>query len=122
VTRVLWKNHPAGEFHDSSRGSLISATECLEKDKGVVLAFYEFPAEHRVPIRTTNSLVSVFFDGAAASRQDQGSGSRVACLTMVFKLMETASRGWRSLNGSPLLVGGDKGTVFKDGIKEKPAT
>ena len=44
-----------------------------------------------------------------------------ACLTMVFKLMESASKGWRSLNGSPLLAEVVKGTVFIDGIKEKPA-
>ena len=39
----------------------------------------------------------------------------------VFKLMETASKGWRSLNGKPLLAEVVKGTVFIDGIKEKPA-
>ena len=42
-------------------------------------------------------------------------------LLMVFKLMETASKGWRSLNGKPLLAEVVKGTVFIDGIKEKPA-
>ncbi len=42
-------------------------------------------------------------------------------LTMVFKLMESASKGWRSLNGSPLLAEVVKGIVFIDGIREKPA-
>ena len=51
----------------------------------------------------------------------KGSGSRAACLTMVFKLMESASKGWRSLNGSPLLAEVVKGVVFTDGIREKPA-
>lgn len=45
----------------------------------------------------------------------------MACLTMVFKLMESVSKGWRSLNGSPLLIEVVKGTVFVDGIREKPA-
>ena len=40
---------------------------------------------------------------------------------MVFKLMEAASKGWRSLNGSPLLAEVVKGVVFVDGVKEKPA-
>ena len=97
------------------------ATECLEKDKDVLLAFYDFPAEHWVHIRTTNPIESVFSTVRLRHDKTKGSGSRVACLTMVFKLMESASKGWRSLNGSPLLVEVVKGTVFKDGIREKPA-
>src|SRR3954449_7135664 len=97
------------------------ATECLEKDKGVLLAFYDFPAEHWVHIRTTNPIESVFSTVRLRHDKTKGSGSRTACLTMVFKLMESASKGWRSLNGSPLLAEVVKGTVFKDGIREKPA-
>src|SRR3954451_14009654 len=97
------------------------ATECLEKDKGALLAFYDFPAEHWVHIRTTNPIESVFSTVRLRHDKTKGSGSRTACLTMVFKLMESASKGWRSLNGSPLLVEVVKGTVFKDGIEVKPA-
>jgi putative transposase len=35
--------------------------------------------------------------------------------------MESASKGWRSLNGSPLLSEVVKGVVFIDGIREEPA-
>jgi putative transposase len=97
------------------------ATECLVKDRGALLTFYDFPAEHWVHIRTTNPIESVFSTVRLRHDKTKGSGSRTACLTMVFKLMESASKGWRSLNGSPLLVEVVKGTVFKDGIKEKPA-
>lgn len=45
----------------------------------------------------------------------------MSCLTTVFKLMESASKSWRSLNGSPLLEEVVKGTVLKDGVKEKTA-
>ena len=89
--------------------------------EGLLLAFYEFPAEHWVHIRTTNPIESVFSTVRLRHDKTKGSGSRVACLTMVFKLMEAASRGWRSLNGSPLLAEVVKGTIFVDGIKEKPA-
>src|SRR3954467_5404171 len=92
------------------------ATECLEKDKGVLLAFYDFPAEHWGHIRTTNPIESGFSTGPLGHDKTKGRGSRVGCLTMVFKLMESASRGWRSLSGSSLLVEVVKGTVFKDGI------
>jgi putative transposase len=97
------------------------AAECLEKDKGALLAFYDFPAEHWVHIRTTNPIESVFSTVRLRHDKTKGSGSRVACLTMVYKLMESASKGWRSLNGSPLLAEVVKGVVFIDGIREKPA-
>ena len=97
------------------------ATECLAKDRGALLAFYDFPAEHWVHIRTTNPIESVFSTVRLRHDKTKGSGSRVACLTMVFKLMESASKGWRSLNGSPLLAEVVKGVVFIDGIREKPA-
>src|SRR5512143_1255527 len=97
------------------------ATECLVKDRDVLLAFYDFPAEHWVHIRTTNPIESVFSTVRRRHDRTKGNGSRSACLTMVFKLMESASKGWRSLNGSPLLAEVVKGVVFIDGVKEKPA-
>jgi transposase-like protein len=97
------------------------ATECLEKDRDVLLAFYDYPAEHWLHIRTTNPIESVFATVRLRHDKTKGNGSRAACLAMVYKLMESASKSWRSLNGSPLLAEVIKGTVFIDGIREKPA-
>ncbi|HEU5115414.1 MAG TPA: IS256 family transposase [Isosphaeraceae bacterium] len=98
------------------------ATECLAKDRDVLLAFYDFPAEHWLHIRTTNPIESVFSTVRLRHSKTKGSGSRMACLTMVYKLMESASKKWRALNGSTLLPEIIKGTVFVDGVKqEKPA-
>ena len=97
------------------------ATECLVKDREVLLRFYDYPAEHWLHIRTTNPIESTFSTVRLRHAKTKGSGSRTACLTMVYKLMEVASKGWRSLNGSPLLAEVIKGTVFIDGIQEKPA-
>ena len=97
------------------------ATECLVKDRGVLLTFYDFPAEHWVHIRTTNPIESVFATVRLRHDKTKGSGSRSACLTMVFKLMESASRKWRALNGSTLLPEVVQGTVFIDGSNKKPA-
>jgi transposase-like protein len=97
------------------------ATECLEKDRDVLLTFYDFPAEHWVPIRTINPIESVFATVRLRHDNTKGNGSRAACVAMVYKLMESASRSWRSLNESPLLAEVIKGTVFIDGIREKPA-
>ena len=97
------------------------ATECLAKDRAALLTFYDFPAEHWAHIRTTNPIESVFSTVRLRHSKTKGSGSRLACLTMVYKLMEAASKKWRALNGSTLLPEVVKGVVFVDGVKKKPA-
>jgi transposase-like protein len=97
------------------------ATECLARDRGALLTFYDFPAEHWMHIRTTNPIESVFSTVRLRHVKTKGSGSRLACLTMVYKLMESASKKWRALNGSTLLPEVVKGVVFVDGVKKKPA-
>jgi transposase-like protein len=71
------------------------ATERLAKDRAELLVFYDFPAEHWVHLRTTHVIESVFATGRLRTEKTKGSGRRVACLTMVFKLMKSASRRWR---------------------------
>ncbi len=75
------------------------ATECLAKDREVLLTFYDFPAEHWVHLRTTNPIESTFATVRLRTVQTKGSGSRTACLTMVFKLAQCAEKHWRRLNG-----------------------
>jgi putative transposase len=97
------------------------AAECLGKDHKELLAFYDFPAEHWLHLRTTNVIESVFATVRLRTEKTKGSGTRVACLTMVFKLMQSASRHWRALNGSGLLSEVIKGTVFVDGMRKEDA-
>jgi len=97
------------------------ATECLVKDRDMLLTFYDFPAEHWLHIRTTNPIESTFSTVRLRHTKTKGSGSRTACLTMVFKLMESASKNWRALNGSPLLKEMIAGAVFVDGVKQTAA-
>ena len=95
------------------------ATECLAKDRTELLTFYDFPAEHWRHLRTTNVIESVFATVRLRTEKTKGSGTRVACLTMVLKLMESASKRWRVLNGSPLLADVIRGVVFEDGVKKE---
>jgi transposase-like protein len=92
------------------------AVECLTKDRDVLLAFYDFPAEHWIHLRTTNPIESTFATVRLRTKRTKGSGSRIACLTMVYKLMKSASKKWRLLNGVNVLVEVLRGTVFIDGI------
>jgi transposase-like protein len=97
------------------------ATEYLVKDRDVLLTFYDYPAEHWLHIRTTNPIESVFATVRLRHDKTKGNGSRSACLAMVHKQIEAASKGWRSLNGSPLLAEVIKGTIVTAGVKEKRA-
>lgn len=96
------------------------ATECLAKDREALLTFYDFPAEHWMHVRTTNPIESVFATVRLRHDRTKGNGSRRACLTMVFKLMESASKRWRALNGSTLIADVIAGVQFADGVKQQP--
>lgn len=93
------------------------ATACLAKDRDDLLAFYDFPAEHWLHLRTTNPIESTFATVRLRTTRTKGAGSRMACLTMVFKLAQAAERKWRKLNGHALLGDIIRGVRFKDGIK-----
>ena len=97
------------------------AAECLVKDRDVLLAFYDFPAEHWIHLRTTNPIESTFATVRLRHRRTKGSGSRTACLTRVVKLVRAAEKRWRLLNGSALLPEVIQGVRFVDGIKELAA-
>jgi putative transposase len=97
------------------------ATECLAKDRTELLTFYDFPAEHWPHLRTTNAIESVFATVRLRTEKTKGSGSREACLTMVFKLMESAAKRWRALNSSALLADVIKGVAFIDGVRKEDA-
>jgi len=91
------------------------ACECLLKDKEELFTFYDFPAEHWQHIRTTNPIESTFATVRHRTRQTKGCGSRLATLTMVFKLVESAQKHWRRLRGYQCLVKVINRTQFKDG-------
>lgn len=94
------------------------ATNCLAKDREVLLTFYDFPAEHWVHLRTTNPIESTFATVRLRTRRTKGCGSRLATLTMVFRLVQCAERHWRTLNGSSLLADVIRGVQFVDGLRK----
>jgi putative transposase len=108
-------------FIETYQAKYPKAIECLNKDREELLAFYDFPAEHWIHLRTTNPIESVFSTVKHRQKKTRGNGSRVACLAMVFKLTESASKKWRTLNGSSLLPDVIQGSLFIDGIKHTEA-
>jgi transposase-like protein len=108
-------------FLETFSGKYPAATACLGKDREVLLAFYDFPAEHWIHLRTTNPIESTFATVRLRTDKTKGCGSRIACLTMVFKLALSAQKRWRALNGAKLLADVIDGIVFEDGVKKEAA-
>jgi integrase len=94
------------------------ACECLEKDKEVLFTFYDFPAQHWPHLRTTNPIESTFATVRLRTHRTKGSGSRIATLTMVFKLGLEAQKHWRRLQGFELIPKVVTGVRFVDGEEQ----
>jgi putative transposase len=93
------------------------ATDCLIKDRDVLLAFYDFPAEHWKHLRTTNPIESTFATVRHRTIRSKGCLSNKTALAMVFKLVEGAQKSWRRIDGHNQLPKLIQGVKFADGIE-----
>jgi transposase-like protein len=90
-------------------------------DEAELLAFYDFPAEHWIHLRTTNPIESTFATVRLRTKVTKGAGSRAAALAMVFKLVESAQARWRAVNAPHLVALVRAGARFERGqITERP--
>jgi len=110
-----------GQFVETFRAKYAAAVSCLADDRLELLAFYAFPAEHWIHLRTTNPIESTFATVRLRTNKTKGSGSRIACLTMVYKLAVSAQKRWRALNGATLLADVVQGVMFEDGVRKEAA-
>ena len=79
-------------FIESFEPKYPKAVECLKKDKKDLFTFYDFPATHWIHIRTTNPIESTFATVRLRTTKTKGCGSRIATLSMVFKLTMEAAK------------------------------
>lgn len=93
------------------------AMACLGKDREELLAFYDFPAEHWIHIRTTNPIESTFATVRLRTKKARNCGSRDTTLAMVYKLMESAQKRWKKIKGFSLLTLVVNNIEFKDGVQ-----
>lgn len=101
-------------FEDKYR----KAMNCLLKDKAAMLAFYDFPAEHWLHIRTSNPIESTFATVRLRTIKTRNCVSRESIFAMVFKLVEGAEKRWQRLHGFALLADVIEGIEFKNGVKK----
>lgn len=104
-------------FVDTYGTKYEKAVDCLTKDRDALLAFYDFPAEHWLHLRTTNPIESTFATVRHRTIRSKGCLSNKTALAMVFKLVEAAQKSWRRLRGYNQLPKVIQGVKFTDGIE-----
>jgi transposase-like protein len=97
------------------------ATAKITDELDVLLAFYDYPAEHWIHLRTTNPIESTFATVRLRQRVTKGPGSRAAGIAMAFKLIESAQQRWRAVNAPHLVALVRAGARFNNGkLVERP--
>jgi putative transposase len=88
----------------------------ISDDREELLAFYDFPAEHWIHLRTANPIESTFSTVKLRTKVTRGAGSPAAALAMVFKLVESAQDRWRAITGAHLVPLVRAGARFENGV------
>ena len=108
-------------FEAAYGAKFAKAVAKITDDLDELLAFYDFPAEHWIHLRTTNPIESHLRHRPAPHQGHQGPGSRAAGLAMAFKLIEAAQDRWRAVNGPHLVALVRAGATFVNGkLVERP--
>jgi transposase-like protein len=108
-------------FLEKYQAKYQAACDCLQKDRDVLLTFYNFPAQHWPHLRTTNPIESTFATIRLRHRRTKGSGTRRTSLAMMFKLAQSAEKHWKRLRGHELVAWVLQGKPFVDGVLQGAA-
>lgn len=105
-------------FVDKYAAKYPKAVDCLTKDREALLTFFDFPAEHWDHLRTSNPIESIFATVRHRTVRTKGSLSHKTARLMVFKLVMSAAKTWRRLQGENQLPRIIAGVKFTDGVAE----
>ncbi|MFJ2915574.1 IS256 family transposase [Streptomyces sp. NPDC087228] len=118
------KEHAVRAVRDFERAYQAKYPKVVKRvtdDEDELLAFFDFPAEHWIHLRTTNPIESTFATVRLRTKVTKGAGSRGAALAMVFKLIESAQARWRAVNAPHLVALVRAGARFERGhLVERP--
>jgi putative transposase len=92
------------------------ATECLLKNEKELLAFYDFPGEHWIHLRTTNPIESNFATVKHRTRKSRNCFSRNTIIAATYKLFLEAEKRWKPLRGKNRIAQVINMEKFTDGI------
>ena len=108
-------------FENTYGAKFPKAVAKITDDVDQLLAFYDYPAEHWIPLRTTNPIESTFATVRNRSKITKGPGSRAAGIAMAYKLIEAAQSRWRAVNAPHLVALVRAGAKFENGkLIERP--
>ena len=105
----------AAAFKLAYGAKFAKAVAKITDDLDELLAFYDYPAEHWVHLRTTNPIESTFATVRHRTKVTKGPGSKAAGLAMAFKLIEAAQSRWRAVNAPHLVALVRAGARFDKG-------
>ena len=91
------------------------ATARVTEELDVQLAFFDYPAEYHIRLRTSNPIESTFSAVRLRTRVTKGAGSWAAGLAMAYKLVRAAEDRWRKINAPHLVALVRAGAIFIDG-------
>ena len=124
----IWNAEDKRHAHDAVKAfqaaygaKFPKAVAKITDDVDQLLAFYDYPAEHWVHLRTTNPIESTFATVRNRSKITKGPGSRAAGIAMAYKLIEAAQSRWRAVNAPHLVALVRAGATFENGkLVERP--
>ena len=105
----------AGVFAAEYGAKWPKAAAKITDELDVLLAFFDYPGQHWVHLRTTNPIESTFATVRLRQRVTKGPGTRAAGIAMAFKLIQAAQTRWRVVNAPHLVPLVRAGAKFKDG-------
>jgi putative transposase len=105
----------AAAFKLAYGAKFAKAVAKVTDDLDELLAYYDYPAEHWIHLRTTNPIESTFATVRHRTKVTKGPGSKAAGLAMAFKLIEAAQTRWRAVNAPHLVALVRNGATFKKG-------
>ena len=125
MPREIWQadtraraNQAFGRFVATFGEKYPKAVDCLVKDRGELLAFYDFPAAHWQHLRTTNPIESTFATIRLRTVKTRNCVSAKSGLSLVRQLAMSAQKRWRRLRGFRHLADVVADVKYIDGINE----
>ncbi len=105
-------------FEEKYAAKYPRAVTCLTKDRTELLAFYDFPAEHWIHVRTSNMIESTFATLRHRTKRVKGAFSKDSALAMMLQLGLEAQKRWRRINAVERLGELIEGVRFVDGVAQ----
>jgi transposase-like protein len=90
-------DHRITEMADRYSATYPAAMKCLLADREGLTAYLRFPAEHQHRVRHSNFIERTFGETRRRTKVIGRLPGETSCLTLVWAVLDRASRGWRGL-------------------------